>query len=189
MLDGITERISRAQVAIARATLVPLLVKTGIALSFVAAMVVAWPESIVLSQYFIALMAVAIYPAVAPRGRGPTAVVLVVVGGWMADTSYYDDRVALWRVVAIGTLLYLGHTLAALAAVLPFDGVVNLDVVLRWMTRAGIVVLISAGLTVIALGLAEVLAGGAFVIATVAGLAAAVGATLLLARLLRRSGN
>jgi hypothetical protein len=189
MLEGIARRITRAQVAITRATLIPLLVKVGVALSFVAAVVVAWPQAVVQSQYAVVPMAVAIYPAFAPRGRGPTLVVLTVVGGWVADTSYYDDPVQLWRVIAIGTLLYLGHTLAALAAVLPFDGVVNLDVVLRWMTRAGIVVLISAVLTVIALGLAGVLGGGAFVVATVAGLAAAVGATLLLARLLRRPGH
>jgi hypothetical protein len=189
MLDSIAARITRMQVAIARATLIPLLVKAGIAVSFVAAMAVAWPEAVVQSQWVIVLLPVAAYPAIAPRGRGPTAAVLTVVAGWVADTSYYDDRVELWRVIAIGALLYVGHTLAALAAVLPFDGVVNLDVVLRWMTRAGVVVLISAVLTVIALGLAGVLAGSAFVVATLAGLAAAVGATLLLARLLRRPGN
>jgi hypothetical protein len=44
-------------------------------------------------------------------------------------------------------------------------------------------------LTVIALGLSEQLAGGAFLIATLVGLAAAVCATLLLTRLLRRGGN
>ena len=189
MLENLGARLTRMQVAVARATLLPLLVKAGIALSFVAAVAVAWPAAIVQSQFLLAPMAIAVYPAFAPRGRGPTLAVLTVVAGWVADTSYYDDQVVLWRVVAIGGLLYCGHTLAALAAVLPFDGVVNLDVVLRWMTRAGIVVLISAVLTVIALGLADALAGSAFVIATVAGLIAAVAATLLLARLLRRPGN
>jgi hypothetical protein len=48
------------------------------------------------------------------------------------------------------------------------------------------VVLISAVLTVIALGLTAALAGSAFLIATLVGLAGAVTATLLLARLLRR---
>jgi hypothetical protein len=104
----------------------------------------------------------------------------------VADTSWYDARVALWRVLSIATLLYLAHTLAALAAQLPYDAVVDLDVVTTWLARAGAVVLISAVLTVIALSLAGELAGGAFVIATLVGLAAAVGATLLLARLLRR---
>jgi len=89
-------------------------------------------------------------------------------------------------VLSIATLLYLGHTLAALAAVLPYDAIVNLDVVGGWLARALLVVLISAVLTVITLGLTAELAGGAFLIATLVGLAAAVGVTLLLSRLLRR---
>jgi uncharacterized membrane protein len=67
--------------------------------------------------------------------------------------------------------------------------VVNLDVVTGWLLRAGAVVLVSAVLTVIALGLAGELAGGPFVVATLVGLAAAVTATLLLVKLLRRGGN
>nr|BFE76463.1 hypothetical protein GCM10020092_097640 [Actinoplanes digitatis] len=89
--------------------------------------------------------------------------------------------------LSIATLLYLGHTLAALAAVLPYDAVVNVDVVASWLGRALVVILISAMLTVIALGLTAELAGGAFVIATLVGLGAAVGLTLLLARMLRRA--
>jgi hypothetical protein len=102
------------------------------------------------------------------------------------DTTWNDARVALWRVLSIATLLYLGHTLAALAAVLPYDAIVNLDVPAAWLRRALLVVLVSAVLTVIALGLTAELAGGAFLFATLVGLAAAVGVTLLLARMLRR---
>jgi hypothetical protein len=189
VLDRATNRLDRMQRAVSRATLVPLLVKFGVAASFAAAVGVAWPPVIVLSQFVLPLLLVAAYPAFAPRGRGPTFAVLVVVGGWLAGTSWYDGRVEAWRVIAIGAFLYLGHTLAALAAVLPFDGVVNLDVVVRWLVRAAAVVLVSAVLTVIALGLSDVLAGSAFVLATVVGLAAATAAALLLARLLRRTGN
>jgi hypothetical protein len=60
-------------------------------------------------------------------------------------------------------------------------------VVTTWLGRALVVVLISAVLTVVALGLTSALAGGAFVVATLVGLAGAVGATVLLVRLLRRS--
>ena len=189
MLNAVTTRLRRARVVVARATLVPLLVRFGVALSLVTAMSVAWPQSVVTSRIMVALFAVAVYPAVAPRGRGVTAAVLVTVAGWVADTTWYDSRVALWRVLAVATLLYLGHTLAALAAVVPYDAVVTLDVVTGWLLRAGAVTLISAVLTVVALGLADEIAGGAFVIATLVGLAAAVGATMLLARLLRRTGN
>jgi hypothetical protein len=186
MLAALTARMVRARRVVGRATLLPLLVRCGIALSLVLAMLVAWPAEIAGGRFLPLLIAVALYPVIAPRGRGPTVVILVVVAGWIVDTTWFDARVALWRVLSIGTLLYLGHTLTALAAVLPSDAVVNLDVVTTWLGRAAAVVLISAVLTVIALGLATELAGGAFVIATLVGLAGAAGATMLLARLLRR---
>ena len=188
MLDGLTRRIERARKTVARATALPLLVRGGIAFSFVAAMLVAWPFSLTAGRYVGLLVVAGLYPAFAPRGRGVTAAVLVVVGGWVLDTTYYDARVALWRVLSIATLLYLGHTLAALAAVLPSDAIVNADVVGGWLARALLVVLISAVLTVITLALTAELAGGAFLIATLVGLGAAVGVTLLLGRLLRRPG-
>jgi hypothetical protein len=183
---ALTDRVDRARRVAGRATLVPLLVRCGIALSLVLAMVVAWPAEIAGGRFLLPLVAVAVYPAIAPRGRGATLAVLVVLAGWIVDTTWFDARVALWRVLAIGALLYLGHTLTALAAVLPYDAVVNIDVVTTWLGRAAAVVLISAVLTVIALGLTAELAGGAFVIATLVGLAGAVAATMLLARLLRR---
>jgi hypothetical protein len=186
MLDGITRRIERTRTAVVRATVLPLLVRGGIALAFVLALLVAWPITLTSSRYVVLLTLAGVYPAFAPRGRGVTGVVLVVVGGWVLDTTYYDARVALWRVLSIATLLYLGHTLAALAAVLPSDAIVNVDVVGGWLGRSLLVVLISAVLTVITLGLTGELAGGAFLIATLVGLGAAVAVTLLLGRLLRR---
>ena len=186
MIDGITRRIERTRTAVARATALPLLVRGGIGVAFVLALLVAWPAGLTSSRYVVLLALAGVYPAVAPRGRGVTVVVLTVVAGWVLDTTYYDARVALWRVLSIATLLYLGHTLAALAAVLPYDAIVNVDVVGGWLGRALLVVLISAVLTVLTLGLTAELAGGAFMIATLVGLAAAVGVTLLLGRLLRR---
>jgi hypothetical protein len=187
VLDGLTERIERGRRIVGRATLMPFLVRCGIALSLVLAMSVGWPAEITASRYMVILFVVAIYPALAPRGRGATIAILVVVAGWIADTTWFDARVALWRVLTLATLLYIGHTLVALAAVLPTDALVNLDVVTNWLARAAGVVLISAVLTVVALGLTSALAGGAFLIATLVGLAGAVGATMLLSRLLRRA--
>ena len=186
MLDGLTARLERIQRALSRATIVPFLVRLGIAFCFFLAMAVAWPADLAFGRLGPLLFLVAFYPAFAPRGRGTTFVILLVVAGWILDTTWYDARVALWRVLSIATLTYLGHTLAALAAVLPYDAIVAIEVVTGWLIRAALVVLISAVLTVVALGLTSALAGSAFLIATLIGLAAAVGATLLLARLLRR---
>jgi hypothetical protein len=187
MVAGITDRIERARRAAGRATMVPFMVRCGIALSLVLAMTVAWPASIAASRYLPLLLVVALYPAFVSRGRGATVAILVAVSGWIVDTTWFDARVALWRVLSLATLLYIGHSLTALAAVLPYDALVNLDVVTTWLGRALAVVLISAVLTVVALGLTSALAGGAFVVATLVGLAGAVGATMLLSRLLRRS--
>jgi hypothetical protein len=186
VLDAIAGRLDQARRVFGRATLIPFLVRLGIALSFTMAMSVAWPASVAASRYLLILFVVAVYPAVAPRGRGTTIAVLTVVAGWILDTAWFDERVALWRVLTMAALLYLGHTMAALAAVLPYDALVNLDVLTTWLGRALVVVLISAVLTIIALGLASALAGSAFLIATIVGLAGAIGATLLLSRLLRR---
>jgi hypothetical protein len=187
MNNPITAWTESIRVALARATMLPFLVRCGIALCGLVAMFTAWPSTLAASQYAVLLSLVALLPAFAPRGRGATFAALVVVAGWLTDTAFFDHRVALWRVLIIATTLYVGHSLTALAAALPYDAVVNLDVVGTWLARALAVVLISAVLTVIALGLSTDLAGQAFLAATLVGLAGAVGATMLLARLLRRA--
>ncbi|MFI5890729.1 hypothetical protein ACIA5D_11495 [Actinoplanes sp. NPDC051513] len=181
------KQIAEARSVASRATAIPFMVRFGIALCGLIAMTVAWPSAIVASQWNVALVLVALYPSVAPRGRGATFSALVVVAGWIADTAGFESRIALWRVLTIATLLYLGHSLTALAAVLPYDAVVTLDMVGGWLARAGAVVLVSAVLTVVVLGLSTDLAGGAFVLATIVGIACAVGATVLIARLLQRA--
>jgi hypothetical protein len=173
--------------AMGRATVLPFLVRCAIAICTMVAMYTAWPPEIAATQYGVLLGLASLYPALAPRGRAGTIAALIVLSGWLVDTVAFDARVALWRVLTIATTLYLGHTLTALAAVLPYDAVVNLDVVGTWMARALAVVLISAVLTVVTLGLTADLAGEAFLVATLVGLAGAVGATLLLARLIRRA--
>jgi hypothetical protein len=180
-------RIAAARAALSRATVLPFLLRCGIALCGLIAMTVAWPASVVTTQYSVLLSLAALYPAIAPRGRGATVAALVVVAGWLVDTAGFDSPVALWRVLTIATTLYIGHSLTALAAQLPSDAVVNLDVPGIWLMRTLGVVLVSAVLTVVALGLSADLAGDAFLAATLVGLAGAVGATLLLARLIRRA--
>jgi hypothetical protein len=186
MLDRLANRITRVQTVLSRATALPFLVRIGIALSFILAMAVAWPAGIAFTQVGVLLFLLCCYPAVAPRGRATTFLILIVVAGWIVQTTWEGERVVLWRVLAIATLIYLGHTLAALAAVLPYDSIVAANVLINWVVRAAGVVLVSAVLTVIALGLTDALAGSAFLVATLIGLAAAVTATLLLTRLLRR---
>jgi hypothetical protein len=186
VLTVIGRRVERLRAAARRATAVPLLVRFGVLLAGLLAMVVAWPPELLAGRYLIVLLVVALWPALAPRGRGGTFAALVAVGGWIIDTAGYDTRVALWRVLALASLLYLAHTLTALAALLPYDAMVNIDVPALWLGRAAMVILISAVLIVLALGLTADLGGDPFQLATLVGLAAAAGVTLVLAHAVRR---
>ncbi|MBU2668817.1 hypothetical protein KOI35_35430 [Actinoplanes bogorensis] len=187
MIEMISRRLSGARRSFSRATVLPFLVRVAIAVCGLVAVSVAWPSALFGTQFFVPLAVVALYPAFAPRGRGATFAALVVIGGWLVDTAFQGAEVTLWRVLTIATALYLGHSLTALAAVLPYDAVVNIDVVGLWLLRALAVVLVSAVLTVFALGLATELAGGPFLVATVVGLAGAATATLLISRLVHRA--
>ncbi|HET9516212.1 MAG TPA: hypothetical protein VFO77_00650 [Actinoplanes sp.] len=186
MLTALTERLDRARTIVRRATLTPLLVRCAIFLCAVVAFVVAYPSAVVGSQLIVLLVVAAAVPAFAPRGRAATAVAALVVIGWVVDTTYVNQPVELWRVLVLATTLYLGHTLTALAAVVPTDAVVHLDVVGRWVARAFAVVLGSAVLTIVVLSVTAELAGRALLVATLAGLAAAVGLAALLSRLIHR---
>ena len=122
-MSFLATRAARVRTTVSRATMLPLFIRGGIALVFFGALTIAWPVSLVTGRVLVPLVLVALYPAFAPRGRAVTFAVLVAVAGWIYDTTWYEARVALWRVLAIATLTYLGHTLAALAAVLPYDAV------------------------------------------------------------------
>lgn len=183
---GIPERLRRVRTVVSRATPLPLAVRCGVFLAGMLAAVVAFPDGLLHSRLLGVLVLMITWPAVAPRGRGTTGVALLIVAGWVLDTTYYAQPVVLWRVLALSGLLYLTHTLAALAAVLPYDGVVDVAVPIHWLGRAGGVILGSAVLTVAVLALAGEISGGVYLAATVLGLAVAVGAAALLAALLRR---
>jgi hypothetical protein len=186
MFDVVSTRAKRARTAAGRATLAPLLTRAGIFLCGLMALSVAYPTDVVASELLLALLVIALIPALAPRGRGATAAALLTVAGWIVDTTWYNHDVVLWRVITIASMLYLAHTLTALAAVLPYDATVEVDVVSQWLARAFAVVLASAVLTVIVLAVTSELAGPAFLVATLVGLGAAVGVTALLGKLLRR---
>ncbi|MEU8662725.1 hypothetical protein [Actinoplanes philippinensis] len=187
MLDGVNRRIDRWRTAAGRATAVPFTVRCGIALTGLLSIGVAWPAELLSDpKVMLPVLAAVFWPAMAPRGRGGTAVALAAIAGWLIDTAGYGSPVELWRVLALATLLYLGHTLTALAAVLPYDAMVNFDVPALWLGRALLVVLLSAVVIVLALGLTADLGGEAFQLATIVGLIAATTVTMVLTRMARR---
>lgn len=186
MIESLTERFRTVRTMLRRVSLPTLGVRGGVLLSGFVALVLAYPAEIFFSRFVFALLAAAILPAVAPKGRWATLFAVVTVGGWVLATSRSDEPVALWRLLGLATFLYLHHTLSALAAVLPYDAVVAPEVFTGWLGRALAVVLASAVLGVLLLAAAGWGGDRTFLAAALAGLAVAIGLTALLARLLRR---
>jgi hypothetical protein len=112
--------------------------------------------------------------------------VLVAVAGWLLSTYGYGERAAVWRLLALAAALYLLHSLCALACALPYDAEVGVEVVAAWLMRALGVVLGSAVLSIVLLGLAGWNVPLPAGVALFVGLAVAVSAAVLLGRLLRR---
>ncbi|MFE2613714.1 hypothetical protein ACFXA2_08895 [Micromonospora chalcea] len=186
MTDAVVERVRALRYAAARVSPLPLLVRGGIFLTVLAGFLLAYPVQALTARSLLALAVAAVLPAFGPRRIWPTFTALVTVAGWLLATLGFDRPPALWRLLAVATLLYLAHSLCAIAALLPYDGLIDPDVVFRWLGRAGGVVLASAVLGVVLAWLGGVGGTDGSQAATVVGLLVAVGLSALLGWLLRR---
>lgn len=186
MVEALNERVRALRYAANRVSLTPLLVRVGIFVTVLVGFLVAYPAEMFTARALLALTVVAVLPAVGPRRVWPTFAALVMIGGWLLATAGFDRPIALWRLLAVAALLYLAHSLCALAALLPFDALVDPDLIARWLTRAGAVVLASAVLGILLVWLGEAGGGRGFQTMTVVGLLVAVGLSALLGWLLRR---
>ena len=186
MIDSITNRFRAAQTAVARATLAPLLVRVGVFVAFFAATFFAFPASAFVGRTLAALVLVAALPAIAPRGATTTLAIVAIVVGWVIVTAEVVAGIELWRLIGVSATLYLGHSLAALAAVLPSDAVVAPEVLARWVARSVAVVLAAAVCGVLLVSVAGVGGDDTLTVAGLAGLAVAVAIAAVLGWLVKR---
>ncbi|MFC3504392.1 hypothetical protein ACFOOK_25955 [Micromonospora krabiensis] len=185
-MDAVTERVRAVRTAAGRISLIPLLVRVGVFLTALAGFVLAFPAEVLSGQRLGSLVLVAVLPAVGPRRVWPTFTALVTVGGWLISVDGYGRPITLWRLLAVAGVLYLTHTLCALAALLPYDAVVEPELITRWLVRAAGVLLATAVLGVLLVEVPDLGGGAGYQLATVAGLLVAVGVAGLLGWLQRR---
>ncbi|MGV9211335.1 hypothetical protein ACTFTM_05665 [Micromonospora sp. RB23] len=185
-MNAVVERVRAAQDAVTRISAIPLLVRAAIFVTTLVGYAVAFPSEVLTGRPLLLLAVAALLPAVGPRRLWPTFAALVMVGGWLLAVDGYGRPVALWRLLAVAALLYLGHSLCALAALLPYDGVVDPGLVSRWLLRVAAVLLGTAVLGVLLLQVASVGGEAGHQWVTVLGLLVAVGVAALLGWLLRR---
>lgn len=164
----------------------PMLVRAGVFVTALAAQLVAWPAALVLNRTILVLVVLAVLPVLAPRSWLVSLVIFAGVLGWLASTTAYQEPLTYWRLVLLAGLLYLLHTLAALAAVLPYDAVISPGVLVGWVRRCGVVVLLTAGVAMFTLLLPSYLPGQRFLVASLVGLGLILAVAAYLAALVRR---
>lgn len=99
------------------------------------------------SAAILGLGVFALMPALLPRGMWPTLSIGAVIIWYVLESSV-AGHVSVWRPAVIAACVYVIHTSAALAAVLPYDAVVSPGVLLAWALRAGLVILLTVGFAV-----------------------------------------
>lgn len=164
----------------------PLLVRGLLFAVTAVAVGLAVPSTLLLGRGALLVLGGAFLVTVAPRGRLVSFVLLATATSWLLSTIAFDDRITAWRLVSLAGAMYLVHTLAALAAVLPYDAVVPPGAVAAWLVRASLVAAVSGALGVVALVEARRLVGPTYLAASVGGVAVVGLLVWLLARVARR---
>jgi hypothetical protein len=168
-----------------RATAAPTFLRCGVAVAAFAALVTAFVDSAVPAGGYGVFAAVAVVTALAPRTVMPTAVIMLATVGWLISGADYGSGTGFARLWLLAVLIYLIHSGAAMAAVLPYDALVTPGTFRPWLRRG----LIVTGLTgLVAFGIAELpglIGSGHRVMASIAGL----GVTLAIAGYLTLLGR
>jgi hypothetical protein len=182
----VKEQIGTLVVAARRLGPGPMLVRGALFLSGVVAQVVAWPSDVIFGNWALIFLILAVLPVIAPRSRIVAITIMTAVLGWLAATSAYGESLSYWRLVLLAASLYGVHTLAALAAVLPYDAIVSGSVLTQWLLRAGLVVALTLGVAMFTLLVPAHLGGHRYLLASLAGLVLMAGLAGYLAALVRR---
>ena len=88
-----------------------------------------------MGEWVVLFPPIAIGVAVFPRTRWVSLVALLAIVGWLFTTIAFGGPVTPWRLGGLAVTLYVMHSGAALAAVLPFDCLVAPGTVLHWLGR------------------------------------------------------
>jgi hypothetical protein len=181
MRRGASDRIARVRRVVTRATGWPMAIRFAIFLAALAAQAFAYPAQLLGGSPALVVVLLAALPAFFPRTLAVTVYYLVVVVGWVASTTFYYGVATLPRLIGMAAALYLVHSGAALAAVLPYDAVVSTTVVVRWGLRIGLSLVLSLGLSVAGLFETVRLGTRTYLAASVVGLLITIGVVWVLA--------
>jgi hypothetical protein len=184
---GLLSRIAAFGHRVRRMTPGPMLVRVLAAVAALAGLAVALPLEFTATPRFGLVVPVALGVGLFPRTRWVGTVSLLTIGAWLVNTLGFEtEPVPLWRVAALAGALYVAHTSAGLAAVLPSDSIVGAGVLVRWAARTIAVLAASLGLGLTGLVVLGQLRAVQSIVGPIVGSFVAAGLAGLLAWHLRR---
>jgi hypothetical protein len=131
---NLIDRTSAAVGQARRLTAGSALVRFTTGLAALGALALAMPLEEI-GEGVVLFLPIAIGVAVFPRTRWVSLVALLAIVGWLFTTVVFGAPVTPWRLGGLAVTLYVMHSGATLAAVLPFDCLVAPRTVLRWLGR------------------------------------------------------
>ncbi|GAA3297404.1 hypothetical protein Dvina_49115 [Dactylosporangium vinaceum] len=181
--DYFAGRVGRVRDMAERAAAGPLMIRAAIAVFAALSLVLAFPPEVMRNFAGIVLAGiVALLPAVFTRTRLVGLAIFSCAFGFLIGKFVYGYIPSIPHLVGLSTTLYLMHSLAALAAVLPYDAIVSPGVLSGWLLRALGVVAVSALVSVVMLLVVKVTLGPVFLAASLVGVLAAGALAYLVAR-------
>lgn len=148
---GLVNRV-QAGFATVRRTSRPVALLRGLVFGcLLGAWALAMPVDLLVSRFFLVAVAAALASALFPRTTVVTGTIVAIAVAWLFTT--WQEAPAAWRVLAVMALLYVAHTSAALAALLPHDTAVTQGTLRRWAVRVLAVLGVSGLLGVMGMAL------------------------------------
>ncbi len=172
-----------------RVTPAPLIMRALVFATGFAALWSAAPGAVLSPRFLFFIGVLSLVPAFAPGSRFVDVMMVLAVIFWVVATLGTGQTVTGPGTFTTACALYLLHSSAALAAVLPYDSIVDSAVILRWAARAALVIVVSAAVSTLIVLTVPSVTPGASVPVLLVGLGAAAGIVAVLswaARLKKR---
>jgi len=165
----IGRRIARMNDIISELTMGPTLMRLTVVAATFAGLVLAWSDVSRTSSIVITFGVMGAVTGLFPRSPLPTLCALGIALGYVAETGN-GTPITVWRVSTLGALIYIMHTSAAYAAVLPYNAVLTRWVFVPYVMRTAAVIAITVGISYFALSVTSLVTADRTVVATIAGM-------------------
>lgn len=172
--DEIVRRVARMNDIIGELTMGPAMLRLTVVASTFAGLILAWSDQSRSAALVLTFGILALFTGVFPRSPLPTLSALVMAAGYLGETTN-GTPITVWRVSTLAGLIYIMHTSAAYASLLPYNAVLTRRVFVPYVIRTAAVIAITVGVAFFDAQVTSMVTGRRNVGFTIAGMIGLVG--------------